>query len=203
MELKLPPFHTFGLEQSSLYAYMQPYIKGIEPSYPDVKKSPPITNGYNYELDNFVRYYSPSSDDCDKTPNHNSSILTLNRKVSKNCTHFFNHSSCKRGIFCLYMHNNSHQHLYHEICPDLMKGRCTKLNQCKKSHTLFEHQMPVCSLFLKKKCNSRQCIYGYLHVKHSYNTKCCENFNSGLCNNGEKCEYLHVYQDDLIKRRAM
>uniref|UniRef100_A0A0K0FDL7 LD15332p (inferred by orthology to a D. melanogaster protein) n=1 Tax=Strongyloides venezuelensis TaxID=75913 RepID=A0A0K0FDL7_STRVS len=204
MEMKLPPFHGFNMEKSSLFMDIEASVKGLEPTFP-YQKDKRITalNGYQFDFDNSVRHHSPSSDDSEKLSAIYSSGFTLNRRVTKNCTHFFNQTNCKRGIFCLYMHDNSHQHLFHEICPDLMKGICTKLHQCKKSHTLFPHQMPVCSHYLNKKCNSKRCTYGFIHVKHSDDTKYCENFNNGLCINGDNCSFRHVYQEHLIKRRAL
>lgn len=53
MEMKLPPFHGFNLEKSSLFLDMEESIKGLEPTFPFQKdKRITVSNGYQFDLDN-------------------------------------------------------------------------------------------------------------------------------------------------------
>ena len=70
------------------------------------------------------------------------------------------------------------------------------MKDCPFSHKVSKEKMPVCSYFLRGKCNRDDCPY--LHVNVNRDAEICEDFVNGYCPLGDQ-----VYEPQHDKTNKM
>lgn len=111
-----------------------------------------------------------------------------NSKYLGNCPYFVKTGTCSRGSSCRYAkHDKDHV----AICKYFLQGSCSRPN-CTLSHTPSEFNSPTCTYFLADKCSVDNCKF--LHVKPKVDEICPSFTQSGSCEKGGSCEYLHSFE---------
>uniref|UniRef100_A0A1I8BMZ7 C3H1-type domain-containing protein n=1 Tax=Meloidogyne hapla TaxID=6305 RepID=A0A1I8BMZ7_MELHA len=117
-------------------------------------------------------------------------ILKSGKRVyagSKECYQFAETGACQAGIFCIFEHDKSLDHIHQKVCQRLLRGVCRGTgDDCPGGlHSpLLPHQMPVCDFYLRLVCSKGKDECNYLHVRHTPGTEPCAEFNRGCCHRG-------------------